>query len=111
MKKIDWHKTAKTIGIILIVAAVALYLDYRSSQRTEKIEDNVANLAYVSEELKSIRYDCQDAISGGDNDDMYFILLDIEERCKELQKLVDKACDYFTPTEPDDDESRRSWFY
>lgn len=110
MKKIDWHKTAKTVGIIIIVVLVILYFDYRTSKRTAKIEDNVSNLAYVSEELDSIRSLCDDAINGGDYDDMYSTLLDIEDKCKELQKLVDKAHDYFEPTEPDTDNSR-SWFY
>lgn len=110
MKKIDWHKTAKTIGIILIVVLVFLYFDYRSSQRTKKIYDNVDNLAYVSEELDSIKSVCDDAMNSGDYDDMYSALYDIEDKCKELQKLIDNAHDYFTPTEPDDDNSR-SWFY
>jgi hypothetical protein len=109
MKDVNWGKVAKTVGIIAIIALVILYFDNRRVKRENIQWNRVSDLSYVSEELSSLKEYCSDAIKYEGYEDLCVSMYHVQEKCEELQRLVDEACDYFTPKEPDIDSSRSSF--
>lgn len=111
MKKIDWSKTAKWAGIILVIALVVLYFNNRDNQRQAKIEKYASDLSYVSEELSALKSYCEDAEKYEDYEDLCISMCHVQEKCEELQGIIDTAYDFYKPSEPDYEENKRSWLY
>lgn len=110
MKKIDWGKVIKTAGIILAIVLVVLYFDQRDRKRQEKIDEQVTNMSFVSEELSALKRYCEDAVKYEGYEDLCISMYHVEEKCDELRDIIDDAYRYFSPKE-DDYDGRRSWFY
>ena len=111
MKKIDWFKVAKSAGIILIIVLVVYFFESRNIKRQKNIEKYASDLAYVSDELYSLKSYCEDAEKYEGYEDLCVSMYYVQEKCQELQEIIDRAYDYYKPDEPDDEENRRSWWY
>jgi len=109
MKKIDWNKVLKTIGIIAVIGVVIWYFEDRSSKQTRKTEEKISNLYTVSDDLRYIASLCEDN-DIDNNEAMYDSLAEIGDKCEKMQKLVDDAINYFEPKDPDYGDDRRGWF-
>ena len=110
MKKIDWGKTFKTAGIVLAIALVFLYFNEKNNKIRQQTDEHIVNLSYVADELSSLKSYCEDAEKYEGYEDLCISMYHVQEKCDELQRLVEDAYRYFTPKE-DDYDGRRSWFY
>lgn len=106
MKKPDWSKVMKTIGIIAAIAAVILYF-YSKSQREYKERDNMqSGIVNISEELRELSYYAEDSKNYSE-EDMQVSLYHLQEECKKLSDELEDLSHYFD--EPEIEENRRSW--
>ena len=103
-------KLSRLLAVVLAIVLVALYFDQRDRKRQEKIDEQVTNLSFVSEELSALKRYCEDAAKYEGYEDLCISMYHVEEKCKELQDIIDDAYRYFSPKE-DDYDGRRSWFY
>lgn len=110
MKKTDWGKVIKAAGVILAIVLVFLYFDQKDRKRQEKIDEQLANLSYVSDELDALKSYCDDALEYEGYEDLRVSMYHVEDKCDELRDIIDNAYRYFSPKE-DDYDGRRSWFY
>ena len=99
MKNINWDKVIKTAGIIVLIALFFIYFKDKSAKRYNNIEKYTSNLSYVSEELGNLKSYCYDARKYEDYEDLCISMYHVEEKCEELQKLVDDAYEYFRPND------------
>ena len=110
IKKIDWDKVWKTIGIIAVIAAVIWFFESRS-QRAYKEKEKVKSAIWsLSEDLHELSVYAEDSSSYG-YEDMRVSLYYLQEECQKLSGQAEDLykSDFFRDQEPE--ENTRSWWY
>ena len=110
MKKFNFDKFMKYVGIAAIIALILLYSQKRSDNSAKQREDIYSTIITASEELYSISSDCFEAHNSGVYDEMLYALYDAYSRLDTVSNTLENLSYKFQDHE-DDYDGRRSWFY